>query len=480
MKQLAWASFDSYASSALAILSIAVVGRILSPDEIGVFSTAAVFVGIATVLRDFGVSNYLIQTKECNQDRINTAYTVTQGIAATIAVALIFAAYPLSQFYADARLLPALSGLAANLLLVPRISITLALLRREMRFDHVVSISFFMTLTQNVAVIFLALLGVGYMSMVYAAIASNIIGLILAVRKPHTASLRLNRLLSREIFSFGFFSSSTNILRDMRSYLNEIVLAKSQGMASVAYQSKALSIMTLFWRTVMPGIYSFSFSLFARGIREGTDVKKMFLGATEKVAGVALPALGILAVEGDTLILLLNGPNWGLSAEIGRFVPLLYLPALPLLALVGTLMAADGKMRELTLIQLAVLPFKLGIVFYLMHAELSAFVLGNIICEAIVEATLFAIFLQRIFSISTISLYASCFRSFILALLFSGAAVALRLALTPWIPNPVIRLALEGPFLLLTLLGLLYLFKHSLHSDVTEIILKLKTRNSAV
>lgn len=71
MKQIAWASFDSYASSILAIISVAVVGRLVAPDEIGVFSTAAVS-GDGNAAAGFGVSNYLVQTKECDQRRIET------------------------------------------------------------------------------------------------------------------------------------------------------------------------------------------------------------------------------------------------------------------------------------------------------------------------------------------------------------------------------------------------------------------------
>lgn len=475
MKQFAWASFDSYASSALAIISIAVVGRILSPDEIGVFSTAAVFVGIATVLRDFGVSNYLIQSKECSQHRIDTAYAISQGIAALIALALMLGAYPLSQFYAEQRLLPALIGLAFNLLLIARTSITLALLRREMRFDQVVSISFTMTLIQNGAVIALALIGVGYMSMVYAAILSNIAGLLLALRKPYSAKFRFKRIYFREILSFGFFSSSTSILRDMRSYLNELVLAKTQGMASVAYQSKALSIMTLFWRSVMPGIYSFSLSLFAKGVRDGSDIKTLFLQVNEKVAGIALPALAFLAVEGDTLVLLLNGPNWALSAEIGRLVPALYLPAFPLLGLTGTLMIAGGKIRELSIIQFAVLPFKLIVVFYLMNAELQTFVLGNIFLEILVESLLYAYFLNKLFGIETHALYLSNMRSFTIAALLAGAAIALRILLQDSITNPILRFAVEAPALLTTLITLLYVLKHPLRGDIVNIFTYLKS-----
>ena len=476
MKQIAWASFDSYASSILAIISVAVVGRLLAPDEIGVFSTAAVFVGMATLLRDFGVSNYLVQAKECDQRRIDTALFVTQGIATLIGLVIALVAYPVSLFYDEPRLIPTLLGLACNLLLVPRVSVTLALLRRELRFDRVVAVSFFMNLAQNGGVILFAFLDAGYMSMVYAALLSNVVGLALVLRKKNTIKMRMDRSVVRELMSFGALSSSTNILRDVRSYLNEIVLAKTQGMAMVAFQSKALSVMSLFWRSVMPGVYSFSFSYFAQGFRSGSDTKSMFLGVNQRVMGLALPVLMFLIIEGDVLILLLNGPKWELSAEVGHLVPALFLPAFPLLALIGTLLAADGKMRELMLVQFWVMPMKLLVVFSLMYQTLSVFLLGNLAVEVVVEAGLMLYFVQRLYGIGFSDIYRSSMSSFVIAVLFGVLAWLARHFLPAWISLDLVRLSIEAPVLVTGWLIFVKLLRHPLSEDAEAVFNRIRQR----
>lgn len=479
MKQIAWASFDSYASSILAIISVAVVGRLVAPDEIGVFSTAAVFVGMATLLRDFGVSNYLVQTKECDQRRIETALFVTQGIATLIGLVIALGAYPISLFYNEPRLIPTLLGLAFNLLLVPRVSVTLALLRRELRFDQVVSVSFFMNLAQNGGVIVFAWWGAGYMSMVYAALLSNVVGLALVLRRRESHRMRMDRSVVRELLSFGALSSSTNILRDVRSYLNEIVLAKTQGMAMVAYQSKALSVMNLFWRSVMPGVYSFSFSYFAQGFRSNADIKSMFLGVNQRVMGLALSVLVFLVVEGDVLILLLNGPKWGLSSEVGRLVPALFLPAFPLLALIGTLLAADGKMRELVLIQFWVLPMKLLVVFSLMYETLSVFLLGNVAVEVVVEAGLMLYFVRRLYGIGFSAIYKASLSAFAVAALFGVFAWLARHFLAGVISVDILRLSIEAPLLIGIWLALVRLLRHPLSADAAAIFDRIRERFAA-
>ncbi len=476
MKQIAWASFDSYASSILAVLSIAIISRILSPEEIGIFSTASVFVGIATVLRDFGVSNYLIQARICDQRSINAASLLAQIFALTAAVALCALAYPLSLFYSEPRLIPALFGLAFNLLLIPRISISLALLRREMRFDSLVSVTFFMTLSLNIGGIAFTLLGASYMSMIYGAILSNMVGLYLSTRKNLQISYTFDKSIFKDILSFGVMNTVTNLLRDARSHLNEIVLAKTQGMAIVAYQSKAFSLMSMFWGSVMPGVYSFTLPHFAKEIREGSDIRAKFLVATGKTMGVALPALAFLAIEGDVLILLLNGSQWGISAEIGRIVPAIYLIGFPPIALVGTLLVAGGYMKDLALIQLCTLPPKLAVLFAVMYEPLGIFIAWNVAADMLVELVLYAYYLKRHFEIGILELYGASLSSYILTVSFSVLIFLSRLLCEEVTENLLLRVAAQGLFGFFVWVTLIRVFSNPLQEDIAHLFVAIRSK----
>lgn len=478
MKQIAWATFDSYAASILAILSIAVIGRLLTPEEIGIFSTASVFVGVTTVLRDFGVSNYLIQARDCDQNQIDSAAYIAQAIAIIATLFLCSLAYPLSFFYKEPRLISPLIYLGLNLLLIPRISIALAILRREMQFDSVVSITFFMSLSLNIGGIAFAFLGASYMSMVYGSILSNLIGIAILERKDLHIGYKFNKKNIKAILSFGLRNTLINLIRDARSYANEITLAKTQGMAMVAFQSKALSIMRLFWSAVMPGIYSFTLPHFAKEIRSAVDIRTSFLVATGKTMAVALPALVFLAVEGDILILLLNGQQWVISAEVGRWVPAIYLLGFPLLALVGTLLTAGGYMKELVRIQMLTLPPKLAILVSVMYQPLYEFVICNVLIEMIVESMFFAYYLKRCFKIGIVETYRSCFSSYAIAANLTIILLASRFFFDNAINYPILHLATQSLIAFIFWLVLLNTIKNPLQNDLTIIVSKIKQRFS--
>lgn len=476
MKQIAWATFDSYAASILAILSIAVIGRLLTPEEIGIFSTASVFVGITTVLRDFGVSNYLIQARDCDQNRIDSAAYIAQAIAITATLFLCCLAYPISVFYDEPRLISPLVYLGLNLLLIPRISVALAILRREMRFDSVVSITFFMSLSLNIGGIAFAFLGASYMSMVYGSILSNLIGITILQRKKLCIGYKFDKQNISTILSFGLRNTLINLIRDARSYANEIALAKTQGMAMVAFQSKALSIMRLFWSAVMPGIYSFTLPHFAKEIRSEVDIRRSFLVATEKTMAIALPALVFLAVEGDVLILLLNGQQWGLSAEVGRWVPAIYLLGFPLLALVGTLLTAGGYMRELVRIQMLTLPPKLAILIAVMYQPLDQFVIFNVLVEMIVESMLFAYYLNRCFRIGVIEIYKSCFSSYLIAAILTISLLVSRSYLNTTNNFLITHIAIQSSLGFIVWLALLNTIPNPLKNDLITALSTLKKK----
>ena len=54
---LAFSFLERYLTLAIALGSSMVIARLLTPAEIGVFSVTMAFVGIAQVLRDFGVAS---------------------------------------------------------------------------------------------------------------------------------------------------------------------------------------------------------------------------------------------------------------------------------------------------------------------------------------------------------------------------------------------------------------------------------------
>jgi teichuronic acid exporter len=62
-KALAFTFIGKYFSILLQFISMMILTRLLTPEDYGIYTIAIIFVLLANILREFGVSNYLIKEK---------------------------------------------------------------------------------------------------------------------------------------------------------------------------------------------------------------------------------------------------------------------------------------------------------------------------------------------------------------------------------------------------------------------------------
>src|SRR5687768_5304857 len=65
---------NSYSGTAIAFVSVVILARLLTPQEIGVFSVCMAFVGFLHTLRDFGIGAYLLQERHLDKEILRSAY----------------------------------------------------------------------------------------------------------------------------------------------------------------------------------------------------------------------------------------------------------------------------------------------------------------------------------------------------------------------------------------------------------------------
>jgi len=63
-RPLLFAALDKYVGLAINLATAAIVARLLTPDEIGVFVVGAAVVMLAESLREFGTGSYIVQRPE--------------------------------------------------------------------------------------------------------------------------------------------------------------------------------------------------------------------------------------------------------------------------------------------------------------------------------------------------------------------------------------------------------------------------------
>lgn len=360
---------ERYLSTALSLVSVVIVARLLSPTDIGLFSIASALVGLAQVVRDVGIGSYLVQEPELTPARVNTAYTITAGVGLTFFTAIWLCAGLVADFYADARMVELLRVMAASFLVIPIGSTSLALLRREMRFGGVFIVNTGATLVSFTVTVGLAFLGHGYMSLAWGVLASNVATALLAwYQRPNDKPLRLGLRDWRRVLGYGSRLTLAGIVTEVAMNINDLVTGRVLGPAAVAIVSRAQGVMNLMHINMLGAVNSVMLSAFSRTRRSEGRVDLEYERSRALISVVAWPFYGFLALFPLGVLRLMFGPQWDAAA-----------PLVPLFALAGAL----AVLWKLT----PVLLQALGRADLIMRAELLIQSVRIVMLSTIVIAT---------------------------------------------------------------------------------------------
>lgn len=326
-----------YFAMGLQLVATVILARLLSPEEIGVYSVGAAVIMIAHTLRDFGTSTYVIQERELTENRLGTAFTLTVIVAWVLALALWLASTPIGRFYGDARVAEVLAVMALNFALIPFGSISMALLRRAMNFRAIMFVTVASTVAQSGVSVLLAALSYGFISLAWGAVCGTLATALGSV----IASARSNRYRPtfsdmRHVLAFSMRSSVSSIASEAGHSAPDIVLGRTVGMEGTGLFSRAMGYVQLLERVLQDVLRSVMLPYMAEVERSGENAKEKVIMVLDNVVSVSLFFIGLTAILAKPLVIVLYGKQW-LEA-----VPLAYVlcPAIALRCVAPTLAAS--------------------------------------------------------------------------------------------------------------------------------------------
>lgn len=353
---------ERYALIAINLASNLLIARLLTPDQIGVYSVTLAVMSIAQVLRDFGVASYLIQEKDLTDDHVRTAVGVTLLIGVALG-GVVFAVSPwVAQYYNEPRMRDLLRLASVNFLLLPFSTISLALLRRRMAFKALAVVNFVATLAGAVASVGLAWAGFGPVGLVIGTlVVSATTGMAAWWAQGDRRVLRPGLSQWRSLFKFGAQSSVVGVVTSVSMDINDLAVGKLMGFTPVAMLSRAQGLMNLFHRDLMGAVRNVAYPAFAKAVREQQAMEPLYVTSVTHVCVVAWPFYGFVSLYALETLRLLFGPQWDAAAPL---VPIFCLAGAlaAAISLIGNLMMAMGRMDLLTRMELIFQPARAALI----------------------------------------------------------------------------------------------------------------------
>lgn len=348
-------------SRVLAIGSIAVLGRLLTPVDFGVIAYALLTVELQRILSGVPFVNALIRLESIDQSHINTGFTLCFVSNLVLAALLFFGADGIAA--AVGR--PELGSVFAWLALVPAIESLRTpryiLMARALRFDWTAAVDVLSRIaTYGMAIPLAWWLG-DYRAMLAGLIAGTAASTALShVAAPGRLGFGLSRW--RDCVGFGSWTMAHRITAVLNKNLAAPVVGAALGLAQLgAFRMGSGIVLQIFDRFTQP-VNRIVFAGIAVRKRSPEDLRRAYLDAQSMVFGVFLPiGLGI-ALCAPEFLRVLAGTQWGGAVPVLQVLA----PAMAV-GLLGAgargLLNALGEVRSIFLREVLVLAFVLPAVW---------------------------------------------------------------------------------------------------------------------
>lgn len=355
---------NKYTTLIITITSSMIIARLLTPGEIGTFSVGASLIGVAHTIRDFGVSNYLIQEKQISENKIRSAFTLTALMAWTISGLLLSFRTNIADFYNNTDLCNIIIILSINFIILPFSSVSIALLKRELKFKLIYKLSIIASVSQAITTLTLATFGYSYYSLAWGGVANVASTVLLSqLANPHWSYFVPNFSNIRTVIGFGGQSSVSSLANEFGNNAPDLIIGKIMGFTAVGTYSRALGFISIIEQCFTDAIYPVLLPFFSKENRQDGDIKQPFLMIANYYLAITLPLLSLIAVLAYPMIRLLYGSQWHQSVPIAQI--LCFAMAFKSLNfLMGAAILSIGNAKELMKIQLLYLAIRLSAISY--------------------------------------------------------------------------------------------------------------------
>ena len=308
---------SKYAQLAVHFISTIFIARLLTPEEIGIFSVSAAIIAFAYVLRNMGTGQYVIQEKELTDDRIRAAFGISLSSSWILAAIVYFSSSILAKFYETPGIEVVIQIIALNFLLIPFGSITNSILKRNLRFEALLRIELGSALVHAGIAVGLAYYGWGYASLAWASVAGTIASILITkIYRPSSLPYFPGVKEVRHVMGFGAYATGSSIVRAGGQSAPELILGKALGMMDVGIFARASSTVQLFYKLVFESLNQVFLPYFAKEYRSGREIKTAYLHTVACVTVLAWPFFIYLGFNAKHVVLLLYGDQWDAAVPI--------------------------------------------------------------------------------------------------------------------------------------------------------------------
>ena len=291
--------------------AIAILARLLTPTDFGLFAMVTAITGFLMHLKDLGLSGATVQKAEVSHAQVSTLFWINLVFGAVLAIVVAACAPLIGWFYGEPRLNAMTIALAASFLITGLAVQHRALLKRRMRFTALAVTDLVSVLIGIIAGVAAALGGLSYWALVIRQLAMTAgLAAVLWLACGWRPGRPARAAGVRSMLAFGGNLTGANLLVAATRQFDKLLLGWRWGAVSLGYYSKAYQLLLLPVQQINQPLSNVAIPTLSRLQDDPPRFVSFYRHGLQIMAALGMPTAVFLFAAAEHVVLTVLGEQW--------------------------------------------------------------------------------------------------------------------------------------------------------------------------
>lgn len=292
------------------VISI-VLARLLVPQDYGLIAIIQIFIAIATVFVQSGLSTALIQKKNVSELEISSVFIYSLVIAIIAYVFLFLAAPFIEDFYSENNLSIVLRIMALTLFPGAFNSIQIALVQKELNFRMLFFCNLCSAILSGIIGIIVAYVGFGVWALVVQQLLYQFfVCFLLMIKLKWRPKFLFSYSKTKGLLRYGFNLLGARLIDTIYHNLESLIIGKKYSGTELAYYNRGKQFPLIMIDNIDGSIQSVMLPIYSKNQDNLVKIKEMVRSTISLSTFFVFPAMIGLSTISTELILLILGDKW--------------------------------------------------------------------------------------------------------------------------------------------------------------------------
>jgi PST family polysaccharide transporter len=301
----------------LQTLSTIVLARLLTPADFGLLAMVGSIMGIAELVRDFGMTGAIIQAQNLSDRVWKSLLWISALMGATLALIVALCAPLIAALYGEPQLVGITLLMAPGVFLSGLVAPLQALASKQLKFGTLAALDIGTMLAGVIVGIIAALLGAGFWSLVAMAGAQFLVRIIVmwVIVKPKWGPPKIVRE-AWSLVGTGGSIFGAELLGYAEKNMDNVVVGATLGPAALGQYSRAYALFLLPLQQMNGPLGRVALPVLSTLRNDGDRYRRYIRSAALVIGYLTLPTYAVASGVAQPLVQLLLGPGWEIAATV--------------------------------------------------------------------------------------------------------------------------------------------------------------------